>query len=160
DGGWHWKSLGDTRAGSPSCPWTGLAFSSRSTGWITTYCWETGGKPELLVSRDGGVTWKSQSVPATVGDGATLFPPGFFEAANGVVASIHNARAGTILATSDGGQTWSRMTLPGQVQLAGNFVDPRHGWLLAGSRDLLSNDSAALSALPLPLYRTSDGGST
>lgn len=64
-----------------------------------------------------------------------------------------------ILATSDGGQTWDKLSLPGKAVLAGSFVDAQHGWVIAGSSDLLNNDPS-LTDVSLPLFRTSDGGLT
>jgi photosystem II stability/assembly factor-like uncharacterized protein len=50
--------------------------------------------------------------------------------------------AGRMLATSDGGRRWSFLpALPARASGGIDFVDARHGWLLAGS-----------------LYRTDDGG--
>lgn len=160
DGGSHWQRVSDTKGHSPSCPWTTIAFSALTTGWITTFCQPSGGKPELLVSHDGGVNWRSQSLPATFGDGTLLFPPVFFDAAHGVVASVDGSSIATFLATSDGGRIWARMSIPGQVHLAACFVDAQHGWLIAGSTDLVSANAAILSTVPLPLYRTNDGGMT
>lgn len=160
DGGSHWQRVADTKGHSPSCPWTTVAFSSLTTGWITTFCQPSGGKPELLVSRDSGVTWRSQALPATFGDGALLFPPVFFDAAHGVVASVDSSSVATFLATADGGHIWARMNIPGQVHLAASFVDAQHGWLIAGSSDLLSADPTVLSNTSLPLYKSDDGGMT
>jgi photosystem II stability/assembly factor-like uncharacterized protein len=167
DGGSHWQLLADTKTHAPACPWTAVAFSSRTTGWITTFCRTSGGKPDLLVSHDRGATWQTQSLPVTLADGTALFPPTFFDAAHAILAAYPTVLDATktggsveaILATSDGGQTWGKLGLPGKAVLAGSFVDAQHGWVIAGSSDLLNNDSS-LTDVSLPLFRTSDGGLT
>lgn len=159
DGGIHWRLVADTRTHSPGCPWADVSFSSRTTGWMTTACTPSGGSPGLIASRDGGATWVSQALPVTLTPGAFLFAPTFFDAADGILASQDPGSHVTLFSTSDGGRSWNQREVPGEVQLDGGFFDAQHGWLVAGSSDLLKNDSS-LAGVPLPLYRTDDGGST
>ena len=160
DGGAHWQGVADTRTRAPACPWETIAFSSTTTGWITTYCGQSGsGKSDLLVSRDGGATWGTQSLPVAFGDGVNLYTPLFFDGSHGILAARGSASEGALLSTSDGGRTWGQLTLPGPVVLAGDSIDPEHGWVIAGPPSLATN-TASLDSLPLPLFRTDDGGVT
>ena len=63
-----------------------------------------------------------------------------------------------LLVTSDGGSTWVVRSMPGEApfQVAGDFVDANHGWVIAGT----AADFDAVPRVPLPLYRTDDGGLT
>lgn len=159
DGGSSWQRVGDTRTNRPACPWSGFAFSSRTTGWLTTYCGPSGGRPELLVSHDGGSTWEAQPLPSMTGVGSYLRPPRFFDAAHGLLAADTDGSGSALFATTDGGLTWTRRDLPGQLLIAEDFVDPEHGWVIAGPAELARNDPSS-NGLPLPLYQTNDGGLT
>lgn len=160
DGGAHWQGVADTRTRASACPWATIAFSSTTTGWITTYCGQSGnGKADLLVSHDGGATWGTQSLPVAFGDGMNLSTPLFFDGSHGILAAQGSASEGTLLSTSDGGRTWSQLTLPGPVVLAGDSLDPEHTWVIAGPASL-ATDTASLDSLPLPLFKTDDGGVT
>ena len=166
DGGAHWRLITDNRAHPPACPWFGLAFSSLTTGWLTTYCGPSGGRPELLVSRDSGTTWATQPLPVTLTPGAYVFPPVLFGSSRGWLAIVGSDSIGLLLVTSDGGRTWTQRNMPGASQygvgpavevLAGDFIDDRHAFLIAGP-GLAANTSAP--NIPMPLYRTDDGGVT
>ena len=159
DGGSHWQRIADTRASGPACPWSRFAFSSRTTGWLTTYCGPSGGRPELLLSHDGGSTWEAQTLPLTAGVGSYLQAPRFFDASRGFLTADTDGSGSALFATSDGGLTWTTRVLPGALLIAGDFVDPEHGWVIAGPAELARNDPSA-NGLPLPLYQTSDGGLT
>src|SRR5439155_22973025 len=62
-----------------SCDKTGLAFATASVGWLSGACFSLSGA--LLVSRDGGVTWASQALPAAASSCSTneceVFGPRF-----------------------------------------------------------------------------------
>lgn len=162
DGGAHWKRLADSRTQpSSACPWIDVAFATPATGWMTTACSPTGegGRPQLLATRNGGQTWALQPLAGWPDNGGRLDAPTFFDATRGILVGEGLDSTAFIAATSDGGLTWSRISLPGPVAPAGSFIDPEHGWVIAGSADLNEND-ASLDGVLAPLYRTDDGGAT
>ncbi len=147
DGGLHWASVSVT-AGEPSlstpgslpveCNKTGIAFADAETGWATGHC--TTGGVFFYVTRDGGRTWRSQSLRPPADAPSDLFatcdcettPPVFATARDGITpvkifVSEHEA---VLYVTKDGGQTWQ------PSQLASNrllrppvFVSPNDGWV-------------------------------
>lgn len=159
DGGAHWKRLGDSRAHRSQCPWASMVFSSYSTGWVTTFCGLASGQPEILVSHDGGATWRSQTLPATPAEATYVSPPEFFDPNHGILTFNSTGPVANLLVTSDGGVTWVKRVFPDTVVVAGAFIDPRHGWVISGSSALNQND-ASLNGVLAPLYRTDDGGAT
>ena len=161
DAGVHWNF-------TSSAPWTEgptsfapsrITFSSLSTGWIS------GGN--LMVTHDGGVTWRVQPLPVTLSTVSYVGWPTFFDLQHGITwfdpAAYCCPSAGLdpvrLLVTSDGGSTWVARSFPGEAPLAAvamDFVDFNHGWVMAGTWA----EWVAVPAVPLPLYRTNDGGLT
>src|SRR5438093_4204052 len=163
DAGLHWNF-------TSSAPWTvrptsvgrsTITFTSLTTGWIS------GGN--LMVTHDGGVTWHVQPLPVTLSTGSYVGSPTFFDLQRGITwfdpqptapSCCPRARPdpAPLLATSDGGSTWVARSLPGEapLQLALNFVDANHGWAIGGT----VAEWDAVPSVPLPLYRTNDGGLT
>jgi photosystem II stability/assembly factor-like uncharacterized protein len=158
DGGLTWRHVADlgdsqlknisTPADSQNCkPMLGqITFSSATVGWLSLNCAD----PAMLVTRDGGLTWK----PASTSFGGAL--PTFVDANHGLVESYGGKIAGpSLLATSDGGATWQ--PLPPL---------PSTGYIMATSYV----DASNLFALLTPpgwskgtggkdwLYRSGDGG--
>ena len=118
-------------------------FVTPSIGWVVME------RPRsdfaLLRTVDAGDTWTRQLVGAAgeIGEYAR-----FFDAAHGVLILLGPQAA--IYQTSDGGGTWSRHSLPGGSYVwSADFIDPRHGWLLAQG-----------STEGEMLFRTVDGGAT
>jgi len=146
-------------AGSQNCkPSLGqVTFSSPSVGWLILNC----SASPILVSRDGGVTWKVQSFPITSDVGCPCYVqmPNFADASHGIVqVSGQSGLPGTnlLLTTTDGGVTWRKSARPGTgYVLLLDFVN--------------SNDLFALVTPPgwnkgmkvgFELYRSPDGGGT
>ncbi|HEX9095160.1 MAG TPA: hypothetical protein VF990_03560 [Candidatus Dormibacteraeota bacterium] len=156
DGGVSWKpttSVAETvppPTGSPTIASPTIVFSSLTTGWLLS----TDGS--LLVTHDGGATWQVQPLPITPEAGG-VSPPRFFDPQHGqIIAWASSASPAVLLVTSDGGSTWVVRSIPGEIQFGGNFIDASHGWVIAGS----AADFDAVPGVPLPLYRTEDGGLT
>jgi photosystem II stability/assembly factor-like uncharacterized protein len=155
DAGLHWtiKSSATVTVGIES-----MIFSSLTTGWITG----VGGI--LLVTHDAGVTWQIQRLPVTPTAVSTISMLQFFDPQHGIAYwSPSWTDSGSLppmelLVTSDGGTTWVVRLIPGErrVQWEGSFVDPNHGWVIAGS----AGEFQAVPAVSLPLYKTDDGGLT
>ena len=162
DAGLHWNF-------TSSAPWTvrptrvepsTITFSSLTTGWISG--------ENLMVTHDGGVTWHVQLLPVTLSIGSYVSWPTFFDPQHGIAffapqydpAYCCSSAAGPrqLLVTSDGGSTWVARYMPGEAPfpVVLDFVDANHGWLVAGS----VTDFLAVPGVPLPLYRTDDGGLT
>jgi hypothetical protein len=66
DGGLHWKVAAvDSVGHATPCRWSRMAFVSVSTGWMTNNCVDPQAKEStsLLVTHDGGATWRPQALP-------------------------------------------------------------------------------------------------
>jgi photosystem II stability/assembly factor-like uncharacterized protein len=163
DAGLHWNFTSSVPSTEPPTSFgpAAITFSSLTTGWIS------GGS--LMVTHDGGVTWHVQPLPVTISTESYLFSPTFFDPQHGI-AYFDPKPAGCsscssvvldrvlLLVTSDGGSTWVARSMPGEapLQVAVDFVDANHGWVIAGT----IGDWVAVPSVPLPLYRTDDGGLT
>ena len=181
DGGLHWN-LQTSQAGRDSAASGGLmpgsadlTFVSPSTGWLTIGLYSsrnTGSnngtayffqRTTILVTHDGGRTWSNQPLPVAQPDGALLDAPVFFGPRQGVIV-IHaidpeSPVAAKLLVTSDGGLTWAARPLKWAYVWSIQFVDATHGWAVAGpGSDFVKFPSS--ETIPLPLYRTDDGGLT
>lgn len=169
---WQLEATNSTVAAHTSgrfgCPrWCAMTFASPSTGWIANIAPQ--GRPSLLVSHDGGVTWKLQTLPpavASMGCPCYVDRPIFSDQNHGflLVWSGANVDVGHLLVTSDGGRTWTIRSLPDRaVWEGGGFYDANDGWVIAGSTErvaALVNGTSSSQELPLPLYRTDDAGMT
>jgi len=175
DGGLHWQleavnsSAASHKPSEFGCDrFCLMAFASVSTGWITTMAPQP--RPSLLVTHDGGVTWKLQTLPpptANMGCPCYVDRPIFSDQDHGILMLWSAAPPfwqGHLLVTSDGGSTWTTRSLPGEaVWGTVGFYDANHGWVIAGPAVLLASyhgQTSSSQALPLPLYRTDDGGKT
>ncbi len=145
-------------------------FVSTSTGWLTVGLATNNGNATfyfshtaIFVTHNGGRTWRPQPLPIAPPAGGVLDAPVFFGQRQGVIV-MHAITPDTtvkasLLATSDGGLTWTVRPLAWAFIWSIQFVDPAHGWAVAGpSSDFLK--SATGAAFPLPIYRTDDGGVT
>ena len=154
DAGLHWSF-------TSSAPWTEwpassgppatITFSSLTTGWMSG--------EKLMVTHDGGGTWHVQPLPVTLDASGGMTPPRFFDPQHGQIFAWASLESPVVLlVTSDGGSTWVAHSMPGEapLQVAVDFVDANHGWLIAGT----TAEWVAVPAVPLPLYRTDDGGLT
>jgi photosystem II stability/assembly factor-like uncharacterized protein len=166
DGGLNWKVVARASVVDPTaCRWSRLSFVSVSTGWMTNNCRDalaTRDSTPLLVTHDGGVTWRPQSLPVATpnlcgepqlgcfthcppvfGLRAAWFaesdwsgcsnPPLFVDALDGFLLVWSTSNVQKLLVTADGGTSWSVRSLPGEVQLQVEFIDADHGWAIAGS---------------------------
>ena len=161
DGGLHWREIshrpGTAASGACEAKLGNVVFASQTTGWsqLPYQCDTT-----LLVTHDGGVTWKAQRLPhpkdASCPCSASL--PTFFDEKRGIVSVFGNAGQQSLLATSDGGGTWSYRAMPPTgYSLSIDFIDANTGW------DVVTPPgwSKGLSGAPKDwLYRTVDGGQT
>ncbi len=169
DGGLTWR-LGSTLAksqlhgipvptGSQNCtPSMGQAtFSSLSTGWLSLNCSEV----SMLVTRDGGSTWKPANfpVPSSVGCPCYFGQPQFVDGSHGIVSvSGQSGLAGStlLLTTTDGGTTWRQAGQPGTgFVLLIAFVDPSNLFAL-----VTPPGWTKLSPNGFELYRSTDGGAS
>ena len=176
DGGMHW-SLVNAHAGARTEP-SGLVpgesqvrFTSPSTGWMTVGLYQaqadgstTLQRNVLVVTRDGGRTWLDATLPVQPGPGpfSVIDLPTFF--GDRGITAVHEVgneptpRNAVLLTTSDGGVTWTAHPTAWQTVGEIQFVDADHGFALAGPSSLFLKQRP--SAVPLPLFRTADGGAT
>jgi photosystem II stability/assembly factor-like uncharacterized protein len=167
DGGAHWSITAqsppmnsNSTAGIPvGCDKTGITFASAAAGWLTSEC-AVGLSGELLVSRDGGLTWGPQQLPVPAslcGDTDCVLTGPEFTNGTGFVTVAAYSGATTLLVTRDLGQTWLSVPLPDGYAYGKypypqiKFFDPEHGVLVsAGSQGTIGT----------VFYTTSDGGQT
>jgi photosystem II stability/assembly factor-like uncharacterized protein len=163
DGGRHWSLTAATppltsAAGSGIpvlCDKAGVAFATTAVGWLTSDC-IVGLRGELLVSRDGGVTWAPQPLPLPAGvcgdAGCTLAGPQFTGSTGFLMVGV---AAGTpsLLTTRDLGQSWAGLPLPAHAGRYPRitFFGPSEGVLVSAGPQ---------GALGDVFYTTSDGGKT
>ena len=172
DGGMHWVRLAtNTHDTDTTCDWTGVSFSSPLDGWIGLSC-PAGNSTALLGTHDGGTTWFAQSGPqaaAGLSCPCSLDVPTVLDRTHSVALVYSFAPGATsanerLVMTADGGNTWQPLTSPGEVIFVYNFVDPKHGWAVAGSAAIFGRDASGRfpvqPGVKVPLYRTDDGGLT
>jgi len=105
------------------------------------------GSYRLFRSVDGARTWTKEREGKTAAVWATLLSLRFVDASTGFYAADDPL---TLRKTSDRGRTWKTFALPqGQEIQTIQFIDARHGWVTAGSREYFSR-----------LFATDDGGNT
>ena len=98
DGGTSWTEV---LGGSGTDGIEAIAFTSTTTGFIG------GWNDYFAKTTDGGTTW----TPITVGSNNWYFVDiEFWDANNGIAASVLNSGSNTIYVTSDGGTTWTEAT--------------------------------------------------
>jgi photosystem II stability/assembly factor-like uncharacterized protein len=171
DGGLNWSPVASTvtaaaTTGTATPCYANVAFASAVTGWLLiALCDQVAPgnfqvtRDLLLVTHDGGTTWQLQALPIILPAGSRFETPLFFDQLHGIVV-VHGPKP-TLLATSDGGSTWSPRSLPGETQSMVDFVDPSHGWAIAGPSSMFTkNRDDSQRTVSLPLYHTDDGGVT
>ena len=168
DGGQTWNRFIDPSTQTPimSCPKSGLAFTSPTSGWITGNC--PGLMPQLFIfhSADSGGNWASAILPVPTGKPAGYFgqssiacgiPAINFAAGNTVLLTLacentnNNTAQSWLYASSDDGDTWTQHPLPmpyGNLSMLG----PEEGFLVGSQSTALDADGA--------IYHSSDSGST
>jgi len=137
-----------------SCDKTGLAFATASVGWLSSACFSLSGA--LLVSRDGGVTWAPQALPAAASSCSTneceIFGPQFAGRTGFLV--IDRAPGGPyFLVSQDLGVTWRSEPLP-----SGAGQDPRIRFFSPLSGMLVS--AGPQGVIGHVFYTTANGGRT
>ena len=157
DGGATWTNAYDT-AYTIDQP----AFVSPSDGWMMAVdCSDrpVGGNAcavKVLVSSDGGQNWKvvalgqyAAPTPMTVALSRPTQKDGWL--------ALSGPKTSALFVTHDGAQNWQTLKSPisggWPATLNLDFVDPRHGWLLAGGQPSAGNQEKSL-------FSTSDGGAT
>ncbi|WP_435834482.1 WD40/YVTN/BNR-like repeat-containing protein [Streptomyces abikoensis] len=127
----------------------GLAAVSRATAWAA------GTKGTVLLTRDGGTTWRDVSPPGA--RGLEFRDIEAFDARNAVVLAIGEGDASRILRTEDGGTTWTetfRNPDPKAFYDCVTFFDRRHGIALGDPVDgrfrLLETHDGGRAWRPLP----------
>lgn len=165
DGGLHWtmiSSSGSASSSAESCLpiLLGVTFASQTIGWGETCRLDT---PALLVTHDGGVTWKLQPLPAALVNGGCPCEaplPDFFNDKQGILLGDN-----ALLATLDGGSTWVERSFPPRITsccgdavwryFQVDFLDANTGWAIAPPQGWTKG-----SPVSDWLYRTGDGGQT
>jgi photosystem II stability/assembly factor-like uncharacterized protein len=163
DGGLHWhliSNLVPSELGIPAsntCPSPlggEVSFASPTNGWMTS-CQTS--PPSLLITRDGGATWKIQKLPMPASVGACpcrVNTLRFVDASDGVAQVFGDSGASVLLATSDGGSTWRALPPPGTgYLLLVDFADTNNLWAL-----VTPPGWTKLSTAGYELYRSTDGG--
>jgi photosystem II stability/assembly factor-like uncharacterized protein len=176
DGGQHWQAIkppsevrGDPAvvAGLPeACPMGGPigqpVFTDLQTGWLGAFCRQ----PFFYVTHDGGHSWSRQNVPPFPGAPPSSSDLPYVQyyvdsiqrlSATDVVVFFHRGittganalQEAAIYLTHDRGNSWMAMRLP-YAELAANFVDPTHGWMIAAGPGGNTEQRS--------LYSTVDGG--
>jgi photosystem II stability/assembly factor-like uncharacterized protein len=166
DGGLHW-SMVSSSGSITNVPATNsclpivleVTFVSPTSGWGQTCSPDV---PALLVTHDGGVTWKLQRLPSTVVYGCPCEAPlpVFFNEKQGILLENN-----VLLATSDGGSTWVERSLPPRITsccgdavwrvFQVDFLDASTGWAVAPAQGWTKG-----STIGDWLYQTADGGQT
>ncbi|HEX9099881.1 MAG TPA: YCF48-related protein [Candidatus Dormibacteraeota bacterium] len=167
DGGLTWRhaaSLSNSQlqgmpvpSGSQNCKPSlqRIEFSSPSVAWLSVSCAES----PMLVSRDGGATWKvpSIAIPSSTGCPCYYDLPTFADSTHGMlVASGQNGLTGStvLLTTSDGGTTWRESKRPGTgYVLLLDFLNANDVFALVTPPGWNKGSKAGFE-----LYRSSDGG--
>lgn len=147
DAGAHWNPVFSTALDLPS-----IAFTSPTEGWVlgracTFAVTATECVPRLLITHDGGRTWRGQPAPVI---GSVSHPT----ARDGwIAASFSVPGTPQLVVTHDGGQTWQTLAQPEGDVKSIFFRTLLEGWLLAGTQP-------GAGSQPKAVYHTTDGGRT
>ncbi|MER8058859.1 MULTISPECIES: oxidoreductase [unclassified Streptomyces] len=135
--------------GTPQVRYRGLAAVDRRTAWLAG----TGGT--VLLTRDGGTSWRNVSPPGA--DGLEFRDVEAFDARHAVVLAIGEGEASRVYRTDDGGASWTesfRNTDPDAFYDCMAFFDRRHGLAMGdpvgGKFRILSTSDGGRSWRVLP----------
>ena len=137
-------------------------FADAQTGWLGAFC----NQPALYRTHDGGISWEQQTIPSFPGNPPSAVEApylqynvdsiqrlsstdAFFVLHRGVTTGGGALQEAALYFTHDGGVSWTAFRLPA-AELAADFVDPLHGWMIAAGP---GGDTETRS-----LYGTTDGG--
>ncbi|HXY43603.1 MAG TPA: hypothetical protein VEH29_05420 [Acidimicrobiales bacterium] len=148
-------------SGGGTSPYSVLAvhFLSSHTGWVVTG--GPGTQDRLLVTANGGQSWRDVTPPGADRDNVALISPGptisgtFLSASTWWIGGSQTITGRiTVYETTDGGRTWQQRgrTLPGTADSL-FFLKDGHGWLEA-------DNGAAMGWNPVTIYGTSNGALT
>jgi photosystem II stability/assembly factor-like uncharacterized protein len=156
-------------------------FAAPQIGWFATGSVATPGDSGLVMTRDGGRSWRSVAVPTPVGmqgadmilgypqllgDGVALLPVRFGHSASRIAGDPNSfSTSGWFVYTSrDGGLTWTDPVAvragavqPGGSEYTAFYLDANHWWFTT------FNDHPSNTPVASPnqvLARTTDGGRT
>jgi photosystem II stability/assembly factor-like uncharacterized protein len=135
-----------------------LPFSTPTLGWALVQD-ESTGAVHLIVSSDGGTSWRDATSAVAPGSARVAGNPFFLGPDDGWVpidrAAAHDQRAGLVVdRTTDGGRHWERGRIfAGPAQADVFFLDETTGWLE-------TTEGAAAGCEPARIYATHDGGVT
>lgn len=156
DGGDSWREI--TPPGMGDVAYRDVFFLDANLGWVATSAGSAGVQEsipiQVLRTQDGGGTWSSNELVATLKLGAVTGPRNleFVDPLHGWLSVDQtltmNSSAADLYRTSDGGVTWERSTLPFGGDT--HFITPAIGWALG----------SCCTGAPNRLYRTVDGGLT
>lgn len=117
---------------APAAIFEPASFANASTGWITGYC--GGVAPYLAVTHDGGLSWRVQTLPASIpsSDGPYTSPPQFTSSEDGamLMSAPGEGPVATLYLTTNGGLSWEPRLTPEFAPQALDFINADDGWLL------------------------------
>jgi photosystem II stability/assembly factor-like uncharacterized protein len=142
-----------------------MTFSSATVGWIAPGLSGGGSpptpcdNPATVVTRDGGITWNSQSQPGSCNCWTSV--PTFVDQLHGIwqIASGGPKSSISLMSTSDGGLTWRSLPPPpsSDFLLGVTPQDAKDLWALVAPPGW---SKASPSTDRWSLYHSSDGGET
>ena len=132
-----------------------LSFPDASDGWVVGAAGESGQKPLILHTADGGATWAKQTSALT----GELVGVDFVDAAHGWAINDDADEAGYALQhTTDGGATWIRQRPHAGIDglTAVDFIDATTGWVTGQYEPNIFGNGLD----PGAVFHTTDGGAT
>jgi photosystem II stability/assembly factor-like uncharacterized protein len=108
---------------------------------------------DVLRTADGGSSWHAVS-PENPGQLGYAVVSDFIDVVHAwiLVADANDMLKGVLYITADGGTTWNHVDVPfGGGAL--NFLDPKHGWMMASL-------GAGAGSMGIAVFQTEDGGAS